>query len=117
MFLMRPARLADLPALLELAQLLHSPNLPHDETFLRRRLESVIEAHGTTRIVAIAHQDCAWYTTHKLFGFKVDLRARQIADLRRVAMRLREAFPDLTVETYFARLEGTDPGRVVFEAV
>lgn len=91
--------------------------VPKDFNFLRRRLESVIEAHGTTRIVAIAHQDCAWYATHKLFGFKVDLRARQIADLRRVAMRLREAFPDLTVETYFARLEGTDPGRVVFEAV
>ena len=39
MFLMRPARLADLSALMELAALLDSPNLPHDETFLRRRLE------------------------------------------------------------------------------
>ncbi|MEX2207447.1 MAG: arginine N-succinyltransferase [Myxococcota bacterium] len=36
---MRPARAADLPALMELAQLLDSPNLPHDEAFLRRRLE------------------------------------------------------------------------------
>jgi len=38
-FLMRPARLADLPAVMELAKLLDSPNLPHDEAFLRRRLE------------------------------------------------------------------------------
>ena len=91
--------------------------VPKDFNFLRRRLESVIEAHGTTRIVAIAHQDCAWYKTHKLFGFKVDLRERQIGDLKRVAMRLRDAFPDLRVETYYARLEGTDPGHVVFEAV
>ena len=38
-------------------------------------------------------------------------------DLRRVAARLREVFPDLTVETYFARLEGKAPERVVFEVV
>ena len=39
MFLMRPARVADLPAILELARYLDSPNLPNDETFVRRRLE------------------------------------------------------------------------------
>jgi len=45
------------------------------------------------------------------------LRERQIADLKKVAARLRETLPDITVETYFARLEGKDPERVVFEAV
>ncbi len=39
MFLMRPARSSDLPAVMELARFLDSPNLPHDETFLRGRLE------------------------------------------------------------------------------
>ena len=69
------------------------------------------------RIVAIAHQDCSWYKEHKLFPFKLDLRERQLTDLKRVAARLRETFPDLTVETYFARLTGQDPERVVFEPV
>jgi hypothetical protein len=91
--------------------------VPKDFNFFRRRLESLIEAHGTKRIVAIAHQDCAWYKSHKLFGFKVELREKQIGDLKRVAGRLRETFPDLTIETYFARLSGTDPERVVFEVV
>jgi hypothetical protein len=91
--------------------------VPKDFNFLRRRLESLIAAHGTKRIVAIAHQDCAWYKEHKLFPFKVDLRERQITDLKRVAARLRETFPDLTIETYFARLAGKDPERVVFEPV
>jgi hypothetical protein len=91
--------------------------VPKDFNFFRRRLESLIEAHGTKRIVAIAHQECTWYKTHKLFAFKVDLRDRQIGDLKRVAARLHETFPDLTIETYFARLEGKDPERVVFEAV
>ena len=45
------------------------------------------------------------------------LRERQIADLRKVAARLRETLPDVAVETCFARLEGKDPERVVFEPV
>ena len=91
--------------------------VPKDFNFFRRRLESLIEAHGTKRIVAIAHQDCAWYKERKFFPFKIDLRERQVADLKRVAARLRETLPELTIETYFARLEGKDPGRVVFEPV
>ena len=91
--------------------------VPKDFNFFRRRLESLIEAHGTKRIVAIAHQDCAWYKEHTLFRIKVDLRGRQIDDLKRVAARLHETFPDLSIETYFARLEGKDPERVVFEPV
>ena len=91
--------------------------VPKDFNFLRRRLESLIAAHGTKRIVAIAHQDCAWYKESKLIPFKVDLRERQIGDLKRVAARLHETFPDMTIETYFARLAGKDPERVVFERV
>ena len=91
--------------------------VPKDFNFFRRRLESLIEAHGTRRIVAIAHQDCAWYKARKILGFKLDLRVRQIADLKRAAALLHETFPDLAIETYFARLEGKDPERVVFEAV
>src|SRR3972149_6473302 len=40
--------------------------VPKDFNFLRRRLESVIEAHGTTRIVAIAHQECACATRFRI---------------------------------------------------
>lgn len=91
--------------------------VPKDFNFFRRRLESVIEAHGTKRIVAIAHQDCAWYRQRRLFSLRIDLRDQQIGDLRRVAARLRNTLPDVTVETYFARLAGKDPERVVFEQV
>lgn len=91
--------------------------VPKDFNFFRRRLESLIEVHGTKRIVAIAHQDCSWYKARRLFGFKVDLRERQVTDLKRAAARLHEAFPDLAIETYFARREGNDPQRVVFEPV
>jgi hypothetical protein len=91
--------------------------VPKDFGFFRRRLEALVEAHGTTRIVAIAHQDCAWYKSRKFGPLKLDLRERQIVDLKRGAKVLRELLPDVIVETYFARLSGSDPQRVIFESV
>jgi hypothetical protein len=91
--------------------------IPKDFNFLRRRLESLVEAHGTQRIVAVAHQDCAWYRARKFGPIRIDLRDRQIADLHRAAAKLRELFGAVTVETYFARLSGTEPQRVVFDVV
>src|SRR6185503_21210320 len=53
-------------------------HVPKDFNFFRRRLEKLVQAHGTERIVAIAHQDCAWYRTRYPDGAKVDLRERQV---------------------------------------
>jgi carbonic anhydrase len=90
---------------------------PKDYNFFRRRLESLVHAHGTRRIVAIAHQDCAWYRARKIGSVTGDIRSRQIADLRRSASLLREMFDAVTIETYFARLDGTNLEKVVFEPV
>jgi hypothetical protein len=91
--------------------------VPKDFNFLRRRLESLVEAHGTSRIVAIAHQDCAWYKARKIGPVTINLRDRQIADLRRASARLRQMFSRVAVETYFARLSDTSPEQVVFETI
>jgi hypothetical protein len=91
--------------------------MPKDFNFFRRRLEALVEAHGTSRIVAIAHQDCAWYKARKLGPITIDLREKQILDLRRASKMFRELLPGVMVETYFARLSGTNPERVVFESV
>jgi carbonic anhydrase len=91
--------------------------VPKDFSFLRRRLEGLIESHGTKRIVAIAHQDCAWYRARKLGPVTMDLRAQQMRDLKQAAQRLREMFDGITVETYFARLTATPQISVVFDEV
>jgi hypothetical protein len=91
--------------------------VPKDFNFFRRRLESLVEAHGTRRIVAIAHQDCAWYKARKLGPVTIDFKGQQIRDLRRAAARLREMFPGVAIETYFARLGGTKPETVMFDPV
>ena len=92
-------------------------HVPKDFNFFRRRLEGLVEAHGTERIVAIAHEDCAWYKTRKIGPLSLDLKRRQVADLRRAAARLREMFEGVKVETYFAKHSPTDPSKVVFELV
>jgi hypothetical protein len=91
--------------------------VPKDFSFMRRRLESLVEAHGTDRIVAVAHQDCAWYRMKESGPRKFDIRERQISDLRRSARWLRGKFPEIRIETYYARLTGTSPQRVVFDPV
>src|SRR5262245_16398562 len=91
--------------------------VPKDFNFVRRRMEALVAAHGTKRIIAIAHQDCAWYKQHKIGSFKLDLRERQLTDLRCAARHLKDLFPGSSVETYFARLTQSEPRRVVFDVV
>ena len=91
--------------------------VPKDFNFFRRRLEALVAAHGTRRIVAIAHQDCSWYRERRIGPITIDLQQRQIADLKRAAARIREMFPEMVVATYFARLNAETPPRVVFESV
>ena len=91
--------------------------VPKDFNFLRRRIAALVDAHGTRRIVAIAHQDCAWYKTRKIGPIVIDMRERQVADLRRASARLREMFNGVAVEAYYARLAGTNPDKVVFDVI
>jgi len=91
--------------------------VPKDFNFLKRRLQALIRAHGTNRIIAIAHQDCAWYAARRIGPVTLDLQGRQISDLKRAASILQEMFPGVAIETYYARLTGTSPEHVVFDPV
>jgi len=91
--------------------------VPKDFNFLRRRLDLVMREHHVRRVVAIAHHDCAWYRSHAIGRVTTDLRDKQVSDLRHAARWLAQEFPDLRVETFFARLAGTNPERVAFEPV
>ena len=88
-----------------------------DFNFFRRRLEALVAAHGTRRIVVIAHQDCAWYRDRMGGATAEAMRAKQVADMRRAASWLRTRFEGVLVQPYFARLSGTNPQKVVFEGV
>ena len=92
-------------------------DVPKDFNFFRRRLEALVDAHGTRRIVVIAHQDCAWYRMRMGAASAEAMRSKQIADMHRAASWLRVRFAGVVVQPFFARLSGTQPPRVVFEAM
>jgi hypothetical protein len=66
------------------------------------------------RVVLIAHEDCRWYM-EGLFGASPgNLREKQLKDLQHAAAGLRERFPNIAPELYYARM---DDGKAVFEKV
>jgi len=90
--------------------------IPKDFNFLRRRLDMLVRSHGIRRIVLIAHENCGWYRERKLGPVTVDLKTRQLADLRRARTLIHDWFGEASIETYFARVDGSPP-RAMFEPV
>ncbi|MGH9777061.1 MAG: hypothetical protein ACRD5I_01495 [Candidatus Acidiferrales bacterium] len=66
-----------------------------------------------SRVILIAHDDCLWYK-HVRRGKPAEIHAKQIGDLRRVEVGVRERFRGVAVELYYARLED---GAAAFETV
>jgi hypothetical protein len=76
-------------------------------------LKFLVEVHGLTRVVLIAHEGCAFY------GTRLDLRDRRMelvqrADLVRAAAYVHRVTGVSAIEAYFARIEAE---RVRFEGV
>ncbi len=72
---------------------------------LDRQLKFLVESHGISRVVLIAHQDCLFYK-HNVHPTKLrltPLEQLQAADLAAVAKLLRDCHRDLHVDAYFAR--------------
>jgi hypothetical protein len=84
-----------------------------EEDAVKAQLEFLISAHELRRVILIAHQDCAFYTTF-LDVSSVDLLERQREDLLKAAARVRELGSNLTVDTYFAAFQ---ENAIAFEPV
>jgi len=69
----------------------------------------LVEAHGTKRVVLIAHEDCGWY--RHVLGSHAEVEARQHQDLDHARDQLLQALPGVAVETYLATLHN---GRIEF---
>ena len=76
-------------------------------------LKFLVENHGVTRIVLIAHQGCAFYAQRLRLPERF-LEAQQQIDLAKAAGFIREITGQPWVDAYFARLK---EGRVAFEDV
>ena len=79
-----------------------------------RWMKFVMERTRPRRVILIAHQDCHWYMDGRFFHQHHAVGDQQLADLRHVRDAIRERFGNLSVEAYFARLDGE---QTTFETV
>jgi hypothetical protein len=76
-----------------------------ERSALERQIKFLVEAHGLSRVVLIAHQDCVFYkhNVHPSKLRQVKLEDMQFADLTKVAGAMRDWHRELVVDAYFAR--------------
>jgi hypothetical protein len=76
-----------------------------ERSALDRQLNFLVESHGISRVVLIAHQDCVFYkhNVHPSELRRWPLEKIQFADLATVAALLRDKHRQLQIDAYFAR--------------
>ena len=76
-----------------------------ERSALERQLKFLVESHGLSRVVLIAHEDCGFYkhNVHPSKFRQTPLEQLQFADLTAVAAALRCMHRDLEVDAFFAR--------------
>lgn len=81
---------------------------------VRRGSAFLIEGHGLTDVVLLAHEGCGYYKARFSNRTPDEMRARQLHDLRVAADDLARRARGIIVHGYFARPDGKT---VVFDAV
>jgi len=81
----------------------------------RRWVKFLRDNHNLRRIVCIAHEDCGWYKNITIGNITIPiLKERQISDLRKIRETLKEMFPKVEVDLWYAEKKGD---RVKFSKV
>ena len=90
------------------AKCLASPEHETEREFVLEQIRKSIRLHNTQLVILMVHSDCGAYGG--LDGaFGGDTRAEAThheAELRRAAVALKSAIPDINVKGYFADFEG-----------
>ena len=82
-----------------------------EEAAIEHQLALLAEVHDLTRVVLVAHQDCAFYTVRLRIAGE-QLERQQRSDLETASHRIERMHHGLRVERWFARRVGE---RVRFE--
>jgi hypothetical protein len=78
-----------------------------------RWVKFLVDLGRPRRLILLAHDDCRWYQDLR-FRRGDDSKRAALSDLVKVRDGFQERFGRISVETYYARLEG---GEVAFEEV
>ncbi|MCX8103816.1 MAG: hypothetical protein N3E42_05225 [Candidatus Bipolaricaulota bacterium] len=89
----------------------------------QRWVKFLVERHRLKRVIAISHEDCAWYSDDRFipqvlqrFGVGRSLKDRQREDLREIVQALRNLGLPISVEAYYAEKSPDEKVRFVREA-
>jgi hypothetical protein len=77
-----------------------------------RWVKFVFDIAKASRLILIAHDECRWYQDLRFSHLGSGGRDHSVRDLAVAKSALHDRFPGISVESYFARLDGAD---VVFE--
>jgi hypothetical protein len=88
--------------------------LPKHYTVGKQHMAFLIRGHELKRIILIDHSDCSFFK-HRLSFFypEPSFNEKQIANLKRAGGVIRDWFPTLTVNAYFAEAQGDASVRFV----
>jgi hypothetical protein len=87
--------------------------IPKVRSLMRKWLGFLVEHHALKRVVIIGHDDCGWYKDFRFGPVHIDLKQRQIQDLKEVADTLHSEL-GVGVDIYFAHVDGS---KVLFDKV
>lgn len=107
----RPNKNFDLIAFPGATQMLaFGETMPKLTNALLRPIKFLVEYHGIKRIVIIAHEDCGWYANFvpQFFNIIGSMRDRQEKDMEHARRVLKELFPGVAVDLYYASIEPED---------
>lgn len=71
-----------------------------------RFLKFVHQVSNADRVILIAHDTCLWYRDARFAGLSLNLKERQLSDLRRARQGLIERFGQIQIECYYATFDG-----------
>jgi hypothetical protein len=87
------------PALLDL-----SSAMPSDRDAVGRAVRFLVHGHALTEVVLVAHEGCGYYRARHPTRSADEIRALQLADLKKAAGVLRIEHPKLEVVAYLAQV-------------
>lgn len=87
--------------------------LPKFRKVVVKMIRFLVEKHDLKKVVLIGHHDCGWYKDFRFGPIHIDLKDRQLYDLREVAAAVREELK-IEVEVYYADLKDE---KIVFAPV
>lgn len=92
-------------------------SLPKFTNALIRPISFLVEGHELKRVVVFMHEDCSWYRNFvpKFLPLKGLGKEQQIIDMVTTDHMLREMFPDIQVDMFYASI--TPDGHVAFSEI